>query len=147
MKMPPKSKIYEAFSAIADGRINVKKNTAIIKSSNKQKEYYVIWNDHQITSNDNATFWQKYPGYPIIAVWLKTKQISYDESVTKFFKNINWQEQNKKNKRNYEASVNEILNRLVEQNIDTEYIEQQVDDIYEQIEAISFEIVRKITKK
>ena len=38
MKMPPKSKIYEAFSAIADGRINVKKNTAIIKSSNKQKE-------------------------------------------------------------------------------------------------------------
>ena len=99
MKMPPKSKIYEAFSAIADGRINVKKNTAIIKSSNKQKEYYVIWNDHQITSNDNATFWQKYPGYPIIAVWLKTKQISYDESVTKFFKNINWQEQNKKNKR------------------------------------------------
>lgn len=145
MKMPPKSKIYEAFSVLADARIDIKEHTAKVKSSNNKKEYTIQWNDKEISSDDNATFWQKYPGYPIIAVWLKTELISYDNRIINYFKGIKWNELNKKNKRDYNESVNEVLNALVEKNIDTEYIEQQVDKIYEQIEELSFDIVRKIT--
>lgn len=144
MKMPPISKIYEAFSAIADNRIQIDQNIAKVTSSNNQKEYTVMWNQKEISSDDNATFWQKYPGYPIIAVWLETKAIPYQKEIVKYFKNINWHEINKKNKRDYDKSVNDILNKLAEEGIDTERIEQEVDRIYEKINNLSFEIVRKI---
>jgi len=146
MKMPPISKIYEALSVIADERIEILKDSAKVKSSNAKKEYTIKWHQNEISSNDNATFWQKYPGYPIIAVWLKKGLISYDKNILKYFKKINWNELNKKNKRNYNESINEFLNGLVEQNIDTEWIEQQIDDIYSQIEKMSYNIVRKVTK-
>lgn len=143
-KMPPIAKIYEAFSVIADNRIKIDENRAIITSSNHQKEYTVTWNEKEISSNDNATFWQNYPGYPIIAVWLKTNKISYQQEVIKYFKKINWHEINKKNKRNYEKGINDILNELAEKNVDTEAIEQEVDRIYKEIENLNYEIVRKV---
>lgn len=142
--MPPVAKIYEAFTAIADKRVKIDGNSALIKSSNGMKEYIVKWNEKEISSNDSATFWQKYPGYPIIAVWLLNGTLSYDPDVIKYFKKINWHEINKKNKRDYDKGVNEILNKLVVQRIDTEKIEQEVDQIYEQIEKLSYKIVRKI---
>lgn len=144
MKIPPKAKIYEAFSALADERVMIEDQTAKVKSSNLKKEYSIKWNDHQISSDDNATFWQGYPGYPVIAVWLKTKMISYDEDIVKHFGKINWNELNKKNNRDYDKGVNEILNKLAEENINTEYIEEQVDSIYEKIKEMPYEIVRKI---
>jgi hypothetical protein len=143
-KMPPIAKIYEAFSVIADNRIKVDENRAIITSSNQKKEYTVTWNETEISSNDNATFWLNYPGYPILAVWLKTNKISYQQEVIKYFKKINWHEINKKNKRNYEKGINDVLNQLAEQNVDTETIEQEVDRIYKEIENLNYEIVRKI---
>lgn len=144
MKMPPKAKIYEAFSALADNRVIIEGQSAKVKSSNQKKEYVVTWNENQISSNDNATFWQSYPGYPVIAVWLKTKIISYDENVIKYFENINWNDLNKKNNRDYDKGVNDILNQLAKKNIDTEYIETEVDTIYEKIKQMNYEIVRKI---
>lgn len=142
--MPPIAKIYEAFSVLSDNRIKVEENRAIITSSNQKKEYTVTWNETEISSNDNATFWQNYPGYPILAVWLKTNKISYQQEVIKYFKKINWHENNKKNKRNYKKGINDVLNQLAEQNVDTETIEQEVDRIYKEIENLNYEIVRKI---
>lgn len=144
MKMPPIAKIYEAFSAIADKRVKLQEESAQVTSSDSKKEYLVCWNANQISSNDNATFWQGYPGYPVIAVWLLKGQISYNSEVVKYFKNINWHEINKKNKRDYEAGVNEVLNELVMQGIDTEKIEQEVDSIYNAISKLPIQIVRKI---
>ncbi len=143
-KMPPIAKIYEAFSVLADERIKLEENKAIITSSNYEKQYTVIWNENEITSNDNATFWQGYPGYPIIAVWLVNNKITYDKDITKNFKNINWHDINKQNKRDYQKGIEDILNTLAEKNIDTEKIEEEVDQIYQSIENLDFKIVRKI---
>lgn len=142
--MPPIAKIYEAFSVLADERIKLEENKAIITSSNYEKQYTVIWNENEITSNDNATFWQGYPGYPIIAVWLVNNKITYDKDITKNFKNINWHDINKQNKRDYQKGIEDILNTLAEKNIDTEKIEEEVDQIYQSIENLDFKIVRKI---
>lgn len=143
-KMPPIAKIYEAFSVLADGRIKLEENKATITSSNDEKQYTVVWNENEITSNDNATVWQGYPGYPVIAVWLIKNRISYQKDIIKYFKNINWHEINKQNKRDYQKGIEDILNALREDNIDTEKIEEEVNRIYFAIENLDFKIVRKI---
>ncbi len=142
--MPPIAKIYEAFSVLADGRIKLEENKATITSSNDEKQYTVVWNENEITSNDNATVWQGYPGYPVIAVWLMKNRISYQKDIIKYFKNINWHEINKQNKRDYQKGIEDILNALREDNIDTEKIEEEVNRIYFAIENLDFKIVRKI---
>lgn len=142
--MPPIAKIYEAFSVLADGRIKLEENKATITSSNDEKQYTVVWNENEITSNDNATVWQGYPGYPVIAVWLIKNRISYQKDIIKYFKNINWHEINKQNKRDYQKGIEDILNALREDNIDTEKIEEEVNRIYFAIENLDFKIVRKI---
>ena len=63
---------------------------------------------------------------------------------TKNFKNINWHDINKQNKRDYQKGIEDILNTLAEKNIDTEKIEEEVDQIYQSIENLDFKIVRKI---
>ena len=143
-KMPPVAKIYEAFSVLADGRIKLEENKATITSSNDEKQYTVVWNENEITSNDNATVWQGYPGYPVIAVWLMKNRISYQKDIIKYFKNIDWHEINKQNKRDYQKGIEDILNALREDNIDTEKIEEEVNRIYFAIENLDFKIVRKI---
>ena len=71
-KLPPIEKVYEAWSAVADGRVALHpdERRAAIASSNGAKTYTVAWNENGSTysSNDNATYWQGYAGYPVIAV-------------------------------------------------------------------------------
>lgn len=140
MKMPPKAKIYEAFSAIADNRIAIKENEATVKSSDLKKEYQIKWQDNKISSTDNATFWQGYPGYPVIAIWLETGIIDYNKDITNGFKNINWHELNNKYKRNYDKAVQEVLDSLPNK----DDIIKEVDNIYTKLESLNYEIVRKI---
>ena len=42
-KLPPIEKIYEAYSALADDRINIEGNMAYVGSSNGKKSYKVEW--------------------------------------------------------------------------------------------------------
>lgn len=142
--MPPKAKIYEAFSAIADNRVSLESQSAIVASSDLKKKYSLSWNELEYSSNDNASFWQGYPGYPIIAVWLLKGILPLKKEIANHFNKINWHELNEKNKRDYDKVVNEILNDLAEKNIDTEEIETYVDKLYEEIEKMNFQIVKKI---
>ena len=145
MKMPPKAKIYEAFSAIADKRIKIDNNSAIVKSSDYKKEYKIFWNDIEIASNDNATFWQGYPGYPIIAFWLESEIIPYQKNIAAIFKNINWHEINEKNKREYDKGINDLLEKLSSDGINIEEIKEEVNNIYQKIETLPYHIVKKIS--
>ena len=78
MKMPPREKIHEALTAIVDNRISIdsENNKAEIFSSDRSKKYIVEWHDNEYSSNDNATYWQGYPGYPVIAVLLLQKKLT-----------------------------------------------------------------------
>ena len=71
-KLPPVEKIYEAWSAVADGRVAIDEaaRKATVVSSDRTREYTVSWSDDGsvYTSNDNATYWRGYAGYPVIAV-------------------------------------------------------------------------------
>src|SRR5437868_15476490 len=72
-KMPPLIKVYEAMGALGDGRVRIEDDRrARVTSSEGSKTYEVETTAdlREISSNDNASYWQGYLGYPAIAVLL-----------------------------------------------------------------------------
>jgi hypothetical protein len=111
-KQPTVAKIYEALGALADGRVKrVSPTSANVVSSSGDKTYTVEWGDDfsWITSNDNASFWQGYLGYPIIAVLLLEGKIGYNKIVSEALKGIPWKELNTRHKNNYDQTIAEVL--------------------------------------
>ena len=102
-------KICEAYSAIADGRIAISDTSAEVKSSNGVKTYIVTWDGNTYTSNDSASYWQGYPGYPIIAVLMTQGKVTLDREVAALFSCINWTELNQQYKRDYSTVVEHII--------------------------------------
>lgn len=107
--LPPVEKIYEAYSAIVDKRITMTDEQAIVRSSDGAKEYTVTWNGDTYTSNDNATYWQGYAGYPVLAVLMLQDRLPFDRETASLFSGVNWTILNKKHKQNYTAAVRELL--------------------------------------
>ncbi len=141
-KLPPVEKIYEAYSAISDKRVIMEENSAKVFSSDKSKEYTVTWNDDIYSSNDNASYWQGYAGYPMIAVLMLQNRISSDSSVTEFFKNINWKELNAKYKGKYSKAVDEIMEGLKNSGVDTDKIYEETDKIFEELKNLDIQCKR-----
>ncbi len=141
-KVTPKEKIPEALSAIADERIIISDNSAEVYSSDNKKKYIIDWNGNTYSSNDNATFWQGYAGYPIISVLIIQGKIKYDDSINDYFKNINWKELNTKYKNDYIKAVEYIYEGLRKDNIDIDYIEKEVNSIYKQLNELDINIKR-----
>ncbi len=141
MKVPPIEKIPEAYSAIIDNRIMLHDNDAIVKSSDMTKEYYVKWKDNIYYSNDNATYWQSYPGYPIIAVLMLQNKLPLDMMVAEKFKGINWNIINKENKRDYQKSLNQVLSDISSNEKDK--IISEINKVYENLLKCDLIITKK----
>lgn len=103
IKLPPIEKIYEAYSAIADSRVTLGENEAHVRSSNAAKEYIVTWDGDIYTSTDNATYWQGYAGYPVLAVLLLQGRLPLDRVLADQFSGIDWHTLNERHKRDYAA--------------------------------------------
>lgn len=112
-KLPPLSKVYEAWSAVADGRVALHpdERRATVASSNGAKEYAVSWSEDgtAYSSNDNATYWQGYAGYPVIAVLMERGALPLDRAVADEFADVNWTELNAAYKRDYAAAVAHVV--------------------------------------
>lgn len=135
-KLPPIEKIHEAYSAIADSRIILRENEAEVESSDLSKKYLVTWEDDIYTSNDNASYWKGYLGYPIIAVLMLQKRLSFSDKVAQHFKGINWKQLNTAHKNNYTKAVKEILDELEKSGVDCEEINQEIDKVYSEIKEL-----------
>lgn len=140
-KLPPIEKIPEAYSAIVDGRVEITDNTALVKSSDLKKVYTIKWHDNMYYSNDNSTYWQNYPGYPVLAVLMLQDRLPYNESITSYFKNVNWHKLNEENKRDYKASVSQILSSLSDSDQKTVY--DEIDKVYEVIKSLDITLTKK----
>ena len=144
MKMPPKEKIPEAYSAIADGRVHIgDDNTATVRSSDGAKTYTVKWQGDTYTSDDNATYWQGYPGYPVLAVLMLQKKLPYDPAIAPYFVGINWHSLNSAHKRNYAAALNEALENLNQNERQT--VDTEIDKCFESLKHLDLTIKRKIS--
>ena len=84
-KLPPEEKVYEAWTAIADGRVNIDEaaRTATVRSSDGTQTYTIQWDAdrREYSSNDNASYWRGYPGYPVIADRMKDIDAGKDAGI------------------------------------------------------------------
>lgn len=142
-KMPPIEKIYEAYSAIADGRVRIAGNTeAHIRSSNGEKEYTVAWEGDTYYSNDSASYWQGYPGYPVIAVLMLQWRLPLNREIAALFSGINWFVLNKKHKRNYAEAAAEVLSTIEAHDGDVAAIDVEVKKAYEGLRKLDIAVKR-----
>src|SRR5271168_4023835 len=98
-KMPPMIKVYEAMGALGDGRVRlIDDGHAIVTSSAGDKTYEVDTPDggREISSNDNASYWQGYLGYPAIAVLLARGLYRPPANVIDALAGIPWKELNRR---------------------------------------------------
>jgi len=137
--LPPKAKIYEALSALGDGRVTIITNTsAQVVSSAGNKTYDIEWSEDgsKITSNDNASYWQGYLGYPIVAVLMARSVISFDHAVAKQLAGIPWKDVNTKFRNNYDKAVQQVLGDVELRGGSPEAVIKEVDLIYAQLEGM-----------
>ena len=141
-KLPPKAKIYEALTAVADGRVKLTgAETAEVLSSDRTKTYIVEWSAdlRQITSNDNASYWQGYIGYPIIAVLMLLGRLDFDKGVAQQLSGIAWKQLNRKFRNNYDKAVESVLEILEMEAGVRQRVASEVDKIFIQLEALNLD--------
>ena len=138
-KMPPIQKILEAYTAIVDKHVELKNNEALVTSSNGAKAYTVSCEDNIYHSNDNATYWQGYAGYPIIAVLMLQGKISFDQKLADNFTSVNWNEVNAKFKRNYAKAASEVIKQ---KGLDEKEVMAELEKVYGALKDLPITIKR-----
>jgi hypothetical protein len=131
--------VYEALSAIADGRFVLSNETTAQCSSSSKNKFYTIEFDettNSIISNDNMAYYVGEVSYPMVAMLLEKGVIKYNKDILVHLKNIKWKEINKKNKNDYMKSVREVLESLSLKGVDTNHIDTEANAIYSQLSKI-----------
>ena len=142
VKLPPIEKIHEAYSAIADKRVVLKENEAEVSSSDLTKTYMVKWKDEVYSSNDNASYWQGYVGYPIIAVLMLQGKLPLNQEIAMYFQGINWKKINTEYKNKFSEAVSQIMGGLKEKGIDCNKIEGEIQKVYQEIGRLTIQTKR-----
>ena len=142
-KLPPPEKAAEAYSAIADGRVTLfaAEERAEVISSDGEKKYAVAWRGNVYTSTDNATRWQGYAGYPVLAVLMRQGRLPLDREVAALFSGINWTELNRKHRRDYAAALDAVVRA---RNMDAAAVRAAMDQVFERLSALDVEIRRSL---
>ena len=119
--MPPPIKVYEALGAIGDGRVRAMDDDDApgvwdVVSSEGAKTYRVELSadGREISSNDNASYWQGYVGYPAIAVLIARGTLHASAEATRALAGIPWKELNRRFKNDYARTTAEVA-RIVEE--------------------------------
>lgn len=143
MKMPPKEKILEAYSAIADKRIEMHENSAEVHSSDASKTYLVEWDGDTFASSDPATYWQSYPGYPVLAALLKQGRLPLDEELIQPMAGIPWKKLNDAHKRDYAAAAEEAMKDIENK----EAVLKLAEEGNRALETLNLTLKRKLKKE
>jgi hypothetical protein len=140
-KMPPLVKVYEALGALGDGRVRIEgERHASVVSSDGSKTYQVeISPDgREISSNDNASYWQGYLGYPAIAVLLARGfyRRRPPDSVVRALAGIPWKELNRRFRNNYEKTIGEVMRRLEKGGHDPAAVRAEAEAVLEALRRL-----------
>ena len=139
-KLPPRAKVFEAFTAVADGRVRFTgPGSATVASSGGDKTYDVEWSDdgRTVSANDNASYWQGYLGYPIVAVLLARGELYAAEVAIAALAGVPWNELNQRYRRDYDAAVAHVLGELPHDDAST--VETEVDRVLADLAALDLQ--------
>lgn len=138
-KLPPRAKVFEAFTAVADDRVRLTgRDSATVVSSGGDRTYDVEWSEDGLTivANDNASYWQGYLGYPILAVLLVRAELRADAGAVAALAGVPWHDLNKRFKRDYDAAVAHVLGGLPPGGPDAVAVGRAVDGVMDQLAAL-----------
>jgi hypothetical protein len=138
-KMPPRAKVFEAFTAVADGRVRIAgPGSAAVISSSGDKTYDVEWDEdgRTVTANDNASYWQGYVGYPIVAALLLLGRLHADDAAVNAMAGVAWHDLNRRFRRDYEAALSQVLGELATRGGDPALVEHEVAAVLRQLSAL-----------
>jgi hypothetical protein len=140
-KMPPLAKVYEALGAIGDGRVRIgDARRAFVTSSDGTKTYEVETTDdgREISSNDNASFWQGYLGYPAIAVMIVRGLIPRpDEAAVTALAGVAWKELNTRYRNDYDRTLEEVIRRAADRGCDADAIRAAAAAVLEEVRRLA----------
>jgi hypothetical protein len=141
-KTPPIAKVYEALGAIGDDRVKlIDARRALVKSSDGRKTYEVETSidGREISSNDNASYWQGYLGYPAIAALLARGfyRAMGMADVCAALKGIPWKELNLKFRNDYAKTLTEVDRRAAAAGHDPDAIRAQAEAVLAFIRKLS----------
>ena len=139
-KMPPLVKVYEALGALGDGRVQIIDDEhALVASSEGDKTYEVKTRDggRELSSSDNASYWQGYVGYPAIAVLLFRGIIPLPAGASYALAGIPWNELNRRFKRDYAKTLAEVESRLKQAGHDPDEIRAEAEAVMRALRALA----------
>lgn len=125
--------VYEALSAIADGRFELTGESSAKCTSTSRGKFYTVNYDpdtNQIMSDDNMAYYRGEVSYPMVAMLLAIDAFEYDHTILDALKGIAWKDINQRNKNDYMKSVGEVLRDLEEKGVKIEIIENEVKRIF-----------------
>lgn len=131
-KMPPLVKVYEALGAIGDGRVRIEdERRATVTSSDGSKTYEVETSadGREIASNDNASYWQGYVGYPAIAVLITRGFYRAPANVIDALAGVGWKELNRKNRNDWAATIAEVEKGLEQAGHDPDAVRSEAEAV------------------
>jgi hypothetical protein len=141
-KLPPTAKVYEAFSAVADRRVHSTGPTsAEVESSDRERTYTVEWSADlgSVTANDNASYWQGYLGYPIVAVLLTIGVLRADARIVGQLAGVPWHEVNARFRRDYDAALDSVLTAIALRGADRARIASEADSVMAQLATLELD--------
>ena len=139
-KMPPIIKVYEALGALGDGRVHLDdEHLARVSSSDGSKVYAVEISNHlrEVASNDNASFWQGYLGYPAIAVLLARGLYRASGEITAGLAGIPWKSLNRQFRNDYAKTLAEVERLLRERGCDPAAVRAEADAVIAALHQLS----------
>lgn len=138
-KFPPIEKILEAYTAIADNHVKLENDQALVTSSNETKTYTVTFHYNTYTSNDNASYWQGYLGYPGIVVLMLQGKLPYDKELAQQFAGVDWNKINQEYKRNYAQAADTVMTA---KGIGKKKAETELHHVYDTLKQLPINVKR-----
>ncbi len=139
-KMPPIVKVYEALGALGDGRVTLIDEThATVVSSEGDKTYEVESSPdlQEVSSNDNASYWQGYLGYPGVAVLLARGLYHPRPKTVEALSAIPWKELNRRFRNDYAKTVAEVTRLVRERGHDPESVKAETASAMEALRKLA----------
>jgi hypothetical protein len=139
-KMPPIAKVYEALGAIGDDRVHIDDaRRAHVTSSDATRTYDVesSVDGAEISSNDNASFWQGYLGYPAIAVMIARGLINADQTAVKALAGVPWKELNTRHRNDYDRTLEAVMQRASANGYDSAAIRAAAEAVLDAVRSIA----------
>lgn len=143
--MPPPIKVYEALGAIGDGRVRAIDSEGPdgwdVGSSDGAKTYRVELSadGREISSNDNASYWQGYLGYPAIAVLMVHGTLRASAEAIRALAGIPWKKLNRRFRNDYARTTTEVARIVTERGGDFDATRAEAAAILDALAALGLE--------